>query len=322
MKNAKLFLIGAIFLSFVLALIITPVFSASSFPEKTIKLIVPFSPGGGFDTYSRAISRVMPKYLPNKVHVVVKNVPGAGSRTGTIMLYRSKPDGYTIGILNTMGLIALNVVNEQEQYDIKKFTYLGIIARDFGGIYVSAKSSFYTLKDLQNAKRVRFGTHGVGSGSWALAQLSKAMGIPVQLVTGYPGSVQYILACIKGDTDAVNTGGFTEPPYVKSGDLRPIIMFSLEPNPYLPDAPTLKGTPYEDFASITTDRPIAAPPGLSKETANILETALLKSLKDAGLQKWSEKVDRPLDSRSGKETYQIIVKQIQLLEKYKDLLTK
>ena len=152
MKTTKLFLIGAALLSFVPAFIFTPAASASGFPEKPIKWIVPFSPGGGFDTYSRAISRVMPKYLPNKVNVVVKNVPGAGSRMGTSMLYRSKPDGYTIGILNTMGLIALNVVKKAKHYDLNKFTYLGIIARDFGGIYVSAQSSFHTLKDLQNAK--------------------------------------------------------------------------------------------------------------------------------------------------------------------------
>ena len=67
----------------------------AEFPEKNINSVVTFSPGGGFDTISRAISRFGGKYLPKGVKMIVKNVTGAGGITGTVYLYRSKPDGYT-----------------------------------------------------------------------------------------------------------------------------------------------------------------------------------------------------------------------------------
>ena len=98
MKSKKFYLFGFVIL---FTLVLTPTFAAGKgFPEKIITWIVTYPPGGGFDTYARAIAKRMPKYLPKKVQIVIKNSPGAGGRYGTNLLYRAKPDGYTIGILN------------------------------------------------------------------------------------------------------------------------------------------------------------------------------------------------------------------------------
>src|SRR5690348_8059952 len=73
------------------------------FAGKTITYIVATSPGGGYDTYGRLISRYMQKYLPG-ARIVVKNVPGAGNIIGANTIYAAKADGLTIGMFNT-GLI-------------------------------------------------------------------------------------------------------------------------------------------------------------------------------------------------------------------------
>ena len=77
--------------------------AADYFKGKTVTYIVATGPGGGYDSYARAISRYLPKYL-NGARVLVRNVPGAGHIVGAIEIYAAKPDGLTIGMFNT-GLI-------------------------------------------------------------------------------------------------------------------------------------------------------------------------------------------------------------------------
>src|SRR6266852_5835490 len=98
---------------------------AAAFPVKNIQFVIPYAPGGGFDVYPRVVAPVMEKYLPNKVNIVPINIAaGAGSR-GVTQLYRSKPDGYTIGILNVPGMFILQQQQGSGAYDLNKFTWIG-----------------------------------------------------------------------------------------------------------------------------------------------------------------------------------------------------
>src|SRR4029077_12338523 len=83
----------------------------AQFKGKTITYIVATSPGGGYDTYGRLISRYLQKYLPGS-RVVVRNVPGAGHIVGANTIYAAKPDGLTIGMFNT-GLIYDQLIKRQ-----------------------------------------------------------------------------------------------------------------------------------------------------------------------------------------------------------------
>src|SRR5437588_8902325 len=82
-------------------------FSAAAFPAKNIQFIIPYAPGGGFDVYVRLIGPVMEKYLPNRVGIVPVNIAAGGGSRGVAQLYRAKPDGYTVGILNIPGMFIL-----------------------------------------------------------------------------------------------------------------------------------------------------------------------------------------------------------------------
>ena len=128
----------------------------TDFPNKKITWIVPYSPGGGYDTYARVLSRVMPKYLPKKAHVIIRNITGAGGMTAIHTLFRSKPDGHTIAILNLQS-IALYQALEKAELDSTKLSYIGAVARDPSTIQVSVKSPYNTLADLQKAKLIKFG---------------------------------------------------------------------------------------------------------------------------------------------------------------------
>lgn len=105
--------IGLIIIGVLFALVFTT-FTAetagakSAFPSKTIIYIVPVSPGGGFDTFSRMIIPYLKKYLPGKPNIIIRNAPGGEWNIGITKMYRAKPDGHTIAILN----MPANAVNQ------------------------------------------------------------------------------------------------------------------------------------------------------------------------------------------------------------------
>jgi tripartite-type tricarboxylate transporter receptor subunit TctC len=292
----------------------------SDYPKKQIDWIVTHPPGGGYDTYSRAIAQILPKYLPRRVNIVIKNVPGAGGRRGSAVLYRSKPDGYTLGMLNPIGLMTSDIVKKSAEYDITKYSYIVTCVRGVPGLFVRSDSEFNTIQDMQNAENVKFAVSGRGSGTWLWGKMIEGLwGVRVQMVSGYLGTTEYITALLRKDVDAF-TIGFTSSliPYFKSGEIRPLLIFSRESWDLVPDAPTLKGTPFGELEDFSNDRVIAGPPGLSDKVIHILEESLLKTLNDPELIEWSKTTDNPLYVRNTKDTIDSIHKTLELVDKYKD----
>lgn len=290
------------------------------YPKKHIDWIVTYTAGGGYDTYSRAIAKILPKYLPNRVNIVIKNMSGAGGRRGSAVLYRSKPDGYTLGMLNPIGLMTSDIVKKSTEFDITQYTYIATCVRGVAGIFVRADSEFNTIKDMQSAENVKFATSGRGSGTWLWGKLIKGIwGVPVHMVSGYLGTTEYITALLRKDVDAF-TIGFTSPliPYFKSGEIKPLLIFTRESWNLVPEAATLKGTPFGELEDFSNDRVIAGPPGLPDEMALLLERSLLNALNDPELQEWSKATNNPLYIRNAEETVVSIKKTLKLVDKYKD----
>ena len=126
------------------ALLLFSTASHAEFPERNLTSVVTFSPGGGFDTVSRAISRSIGKYLPKGIKTIVKNVTGAGGITGTVYLYRAKPDGYTIGQMYG-GMIPVPFLRGAKKagFDFEKFTWLARIGGEpFRAFYCASRLSF------------------------------------------------------------------------------------------------------------------------------------------------------------------------------------
>ena len=132
----KLLFVCSLVLVLTFTLQSTPLMAKDKYPSKPIRWIVPYSPGGGFDVYSRAMSQYMPKYLPQKVAIIIKNSPGAGGTVGVTKVYKSKPDGYTIGIMNSVGVAAASVLGDLGlkvaalKFDARKLTYIGVITQN------------------------------------------------------------------------------------------------------------------------------------------------------------------------------------------------
>ena len=115
----------------------------AQYPEKDITVIIPYSAGGGFDSYVRGVLPAMQKYLPNSVNLIPRNMPGAGGRKGATAIYRARPDGYTIGAFNLPGLLLPHLLDERVGYDLSNVTWLGRMSEDRYLMVVSSSKNIF-----------------------------------------------------------------------------------------------------------------------------------------------------------------------------------
>jgi len=296
---------------------------AAAFPAKNIQFVIPYAPGGGFDVYVRVVAPVMEKYLPNKVNIVPINVASGGGSRGVAQLYRARPDGYTIGILNIPGMFILQQQQGAGAYDLSKFSWIGAMGEgERYVISVGAKSplkSFADLRALSVKRPVKLSVTGPEGTAYAATMIgSQLLGLRTQLITGYKGSADYVVAAIRGDSDAVIAAIPTTVRFVRGGTIRVLASFESRSSfPGVPDATAL-GQPELD--NISVERVVAAPPGLPPDIQNTISLALAKALADPVVVKWAKENDLVMRSRTPQDTAQLVAQQRVFFDKWKKYL--
>ena len=263
--------------------------AAAAFPDRNINLIVPFSPGGGYDAIARATARSMKKFLPKGVNVIVKNVTGAAGLRAAVFMYRAKPNGYTIAHFQASGMLGQEMMSERPiGFETGKYTWLARVGADAFGLHVSAKGPYKTIADLQKAKRITWGVEGIGVGRWLGSFLAaKAFGIDFHVVAGYRGTGESLPALLRGDFDI-----WAQPidhPSVTSylgTDLRPVAQLDKTRAVNAPDVKTSYEMGYNLYFSDL--RAFGGPPGIPEDRAKILEDLLLKSMRDKDYTDWKK----------------------------------
>lgn len=297
----------------------------TNYPARNIDFIVPYAPGGSVDAYVRVVSPVLEKYLPHPVSVVPMNVAGGGGAKGVVQVYRARPDGYTIGVCNIPGAFILQQLQNSNAYDLAQMSWIGVVgAPDHYVIAVGADSplkSFDDLKALSAQREVRFSVTGPeGTGYAATVIGAQLLGIRTRLITGYRGSADYIIAAIRGDSDAVVAGLPNAVRFAASGDVRILATFERETSlPGIPDATAL-GQP--DLDQITIERPVGGPPGLPAEIQNILAGAFAQALNDPAVLQWTRENDLPMPSRTPDEVAALVARQGAFFDRWKDILVR
>jgi len=298
-------------------------FAAAAFPTKPINFIIPYAPGGGFDVYVRLIGPVMEKYLPNKVSIVPVNIAAGGGSRGVAQLYRSKADGYTVGILNIPGMFILQQQQGTAAYDLAKFSWIGTMGEgERYAISVGAKSplkSYADLKALSAKRPVKFSVTGPEGTAYAATMIgTQLLGLRPQLISGYKGSVDYVVAAIRGDSDAVIAALPTTLRFVRGGQVRVLASFETHSSvPGVPDATSL-GKPELD--QISVERLIGAPPGLPAAQQNVLASALAKALADPVVTKWAKENDLIMVPRAPDATAKLVAEQRAFFDKWRKYL--
>ena len=298
--------------------------AAANYPARNIQFIVPYAPGGGFDIYVRVVTPVMEKYLPRQVSIVPLNVASGGGSRGVAQAYRARPDGYSMTILNIPGMFILQDVQGTAAFDLDRFTWIGAMGE--GEKYflsVGANSPLKTFDDLKalSARRpIKLSVTGPeGTAYMAAVVGTQLMGLRRQLITGYRGSADYVVAAVRGDADAVVAALPTTFRFRRGGQLRPLASFETRSSiPGLPDATSL-GKPELDL--IRVERLVAAPPGTPTEYVSLLSSALAKALVDPVVVKWAAENDVVMKPKTPQEAIAILNEQRAFYQRWKPTLS-
>ncbi|MEW6670728.1 MAG: tripartite tricarboxylate transporter substrate binding protein [Thermodesulfobacteriota bacterium] len=287
------------------------------FNGKTIEIIVPHGPGGGFDTYARMFAPYFKKHIPG-INVVVNNVTGAGGLRGRNQLWASKPDGRTICLTTGTGMLFAQWSGiEGVQYDISKVSWVGRIAFEEHVMATSGNKPFKSFADLKNAgKAITLGFSGVGSDDYfASIIMSELLGLKIDPVTGYTGSREANLAAVKGEVDGIQVSVGSILSLFKSGDLRPIMVVGDKRSPEMPDVPSAlelattqeaKNVAKALAYSFEIDRVLFAPPGVPAERLAVVREAYQKTVNDPDFKKMIEKNERPINYLTGEELEKLV----------------
>jgi len=279
---------------------ITGISAAQSFPNKPIRLIVPFPPGGGTDVLAReAALRVARNTGWN---IVTENRPGSGGNIGVDMVAKSDPDGYSIVLGQTSNLAINPTLFPNLSYDPEKdLSAIGLIADAPLVIVVSATSPLKSFDDMIKLAKekpgiLNYASSGNGTVSHlAAVQLQKAAGIELTHIP-YKGAAQASNDLIGGQIDMYLSSVPTLIGHVRSGKMRALAVTSAQRVADLPDVPTIAERGNPGFEAVTWFG-LAAPAGVPKDVIAQLNGEFNKALKSTELgTKYQEQGARVLTS--------------------------
>lgn len=302
------------------ALAAGPTLAQDNWPSEPITFVVPYSPGGGFDSYVRAVAPEMERILGTEI--VVENIPGAGGQRGASTVYRADPDGYTIGIWNVPGLTVPQLLGQSSGYDLSDVTWIGNLASSNYALAVHAGSEFDSLEALcSQGKPFKHSDTGPASTSSVTARIAMSLiDCPIQNVTGYKGSTDTIIGLMRGEVDATIKPIASLIKYVESGDVK--LLMTLEDERSLEDVPTSTELGYEQFAKFNLRRIVGGPPGIPAEIQQKLSDALIEAANSETVQEWSASSNRPLDPIGAEEAAAEMADLMDFYSQYKDILAE
>lgn len=294
----------------------------AQYPQKNIEFLIPFGPGGGFDRTVRLVSPYMEKALPKKVEVLPKNLPGAGGRRALATVYRAKPDGYLISIMNSPGAAIPLLVGDKVEYDLAKFAWIAKIGAEEYMVGVSAKSPIRTIDDLRKLGRpIKMPTTGFGSTAYAAgAVFAAAFGLKAEHISGYKGTNDYIVGIVRGEGDIAVAPVSTFKQFVESGAIRPLMTF--EEKTSMPGIQTVAQLGHPELSGLAVERYIVGPPNLPADIVKILSDALGQAANNPELKAKAAKSGEPLQYIPADKAKAAFDKALSVYEKYKSALAR
>jgi tripartite-type tricarboxylate transporter receptor subunit TctC len=268
-----------------LSLMLAPSAFADDYPNRPVRLIIPFPPGGSNDVVGRLVAQQLSTKLGQQVYV--DNRGGAGGTIGTEACATAAPDGYTICVISIAH--AVNPALYQLKYDpIKSFTPISIFATGPNVLVVNPTSPIRSVKDLltlakEKPGELNYASAGVGSFQHLGAELFKLQAHVNLVHVPYKGGGPAMQDVIAGHVKIMFSSLVQTTPFIKSGQLIALGTGGAKRSPVLPDVPTIAEAGVPDYVADNWWG-LAAPAGLPKPIIDKLYTATEAALKAPELQ--------------------------------------
>jgi tripartite-type tricarboxylate transporter receptor subunit TctC len=220
---------------------------AQTWPDKTIRFIVPFGPGGANDLVARAAAEGASKQLGQAI--IVENKPGAGAIVGADFVAKSRPDGYTF-LVGAVGVVTNSLIKASMPYKDSDLVPVAMIAVSPSVIVVPTDSPIRDLKGLvaasKEGKGLNFATAGTGSTPHFVAEMLKIKSGAKLEVIPYKSGSEGMTAVIGNQVAATSEASVVVMPQVKGGKLRPLASTWTKRMTAYPDVPTTKEVGFAD----------------------------------------------------------------------------
>lgn len=255
--------------------------AAGAFPERPVKLVVPYPPGGGTDVLARVIAPKLSEALHQSV--VVENRGGAGGTIGTALVAQAPADGYTFLIVNTVPHTSSAALYPALPYDpVKSFSAIGGIATVPYMLAVNPKVPAQTVQEfitLAKAKpgKLNYGSAGNGSATHLAAELFKSATKAEITHVAYKGGGPALTDLIAGQIQATFENVAALVPHVQAGNLRGLVITGSKRVGLFPSIPTMRESGYPDF-DVSGKFGLVAPAGTPPEAIATLNKALVHAL--------------------------------------------
>lgn len=300
----------------------------SFYKGKTIRIVVATTAGGGFDTYTRTLTRHFSKHIPGNPSFVVDNMPGAGHLIGANHVYKvARPDGLTLGHFQG-GLFLYQLMGRQGiEFDAAKFRFVGAPVTDNRACAFTKASGITSVENwLASKTPVKLGGIGGGATDDIARMLAATTPLPIQLVTGYKGTSQIRLAAEGGELaggcwtwDSIRA---TWTKAIASGDAVVVLQIRAEPHPELPKVPLASSLAKNEEARQLMQvgiqepseyyRPYVLPPGTPNDRVEILRKAFQATLKDPEFLADAKKARLDIEPVTGAEMEKKVARLFQL----------
>jgi tripartite-type tricarboxylate transporter receptor subunit TctC len=268
-----------------LALTMQAANAQEKYPSRTIRMVVPYAPGGATDIVGRIVADQMQKISGQAV--IVLNKPGAFGMIAIDELVKSAPDGYTVMVGNvSTNAITPVIYAKKMNYDYSKKVAAVTNLVDIPAFLLVTTANGFPVKNVkelidwakQNPGKLRYGTVGVGSyPHYDFAYFAKRAGdLDVVSLPNKNGASGVIQDMIRGDVQASFLNVASSAPHVKSGSFRPIAMVNKDRLPDYPNVPTMKEVGFDGVGTIAWNGMF-----ISADTPKPVQEALFKLVKQA-----------------------------------------
>jgi len=260
--------------------------SAQNYPDRPVRLIVPFAAGGANDIVARLIQPSLERTLGQPI--IVENRTGASGIIGTDLVAKSPPDGHTLGV--ALATHSVNpAVNPKMPYDTEKdLTPVILIGKNPLMFVVNANIPAKTVAEFAalakaNPEKFNYATPGAASQAHlVMSQWSNLAGIKIQHVP-YRGGAPAILSTVQGDTQISVMSSLVSAPHIEAGKLRAIAIGSTQRDPQFPNVPTMVEAGFPDIEAVTWVG-MFAPAGTPRPIVERLNTEINRIIKEPDIR--------------------------------------
>ncbi len=304
-----------------LALVLSVIAAANADPVadfysgKSLRMLIGYGPGGGYDLYGRLVAEFLPKYLPGHPTIVPENMPGAGSFSAAKYMAEVAPkDGTVFGSLaQTFALDS--AVGAASSVDASTFHYIGRVTTNIDVGAALASVGIKSIADVR-AKQYTVGASGRGSTTDIYPRALNAYGgTKFKIVLGYKGTNDILLAMERGEVDIVGAYGLpgmlaSHPGWIDKGQATLLYQAALKRNALLPNVPTLPELATSDegravlraiAGTAEIGRSIIVGPAVPAERLAALRQAFAAMLQDPSFIATCQKRHLMVDAGSGQE---------------------